>query len=126
MLHLQQPALLRMTRALLIAGALLAFPGAAAAQNIPAPCYELVPARPRIEPPAPMLVDKCSGRTWLLKRAGRGSYRWAAIDADDDMPKATDRPPTDNQPANKADNTSADKQGDGAKCFTFNNRKFCE
>jgi hypothetical protein len=115
-----------MTRALLIAGAVLAFPGAAAAQTAPAPCYELIPARPRIEPPAPMLVDKCSGRTWLLKRAGRGGYRWAAIDVDEDMPKATDRPPIDNQPAGKADNPSADKEGDGAKCFTFNNRKFCE
>ena len=76
MLHVQQPALLRMTRAGLIAGAaaaLLTLPGAAAAQTATAPCYELIPARPRIEPPAPMLVDKCSGRTWLLKRAGRGS-----------------------------------------------------
>ena len=65
-----------------------------------------------------MLVDKCSGRTWLLTRAGRGSYRWATIDADGEMPKATDRPPTDKQPENK--------DGDGKKCFTFNNRKFCE
>jgi hypothetical protein len=129
MLYVQQPAFLRMTRALLIAGAaavLLAFPGAVAAQTAPTPCYEMIPARPRIEPPAPMLVDKCSGRTWLLQRAGRGSYRWVAIVADDDMPKATDRPPTDNQPASKADNPSAEKEGDGTKCFTFNNRKFCE
>lgn len=126
MLHVQQPALLRMTRLVLIAAALLALPGAAAAQTASAPCFELIPARPRIEPPLPMLVDKCSGRTWLLMRAGRGSYRWAAIDVADDMPKATDRPPTDNQPAGKADIPSAEKEGDGKKCFTFNNRKFCE
>jgi hypothetical protein len=129
MLHLQQPAFLRMTRALLIAVAaaiMLGLPGAAAAQTATAPCFELIPARPRIEPPTPLLVDKCSGRTWILKRTGRGGYRWAAIDADNGMPKATDRPPTDNQPTNKADNPSAEKEGDGKKCFTFNNRKFCE
>ena len=118
-----------MMRAGLIAGAaaaLLALPGAAAAQTASAPCFELIPARPQIEPPAPMLVDKCSGRTWLLKRAGRGTYRWATVDMDGEMPKATDRPPTDDQPANKAGNPAANKDGDGKKCFTFNNRKFCE
>lgn len=126
MLYVQQPALLRMTRTVLIAAALLALPGAAAAQTPSAPCFELIPARPRIEPPLPMLVDKCSGRTWLLMRAGRGSYRWATIDMDSDTPKATDRPPTDDQPASNADNPPAEKNGDGKKCFTFNNRKFCE
>jgi hypothetical protein len=119
-----------MTHQALIAGAaaaaLITWPGGAAAQIASAPCFELIPARPRIEPPVPMLVDKCSGRTWLLKRAGRGTYRWATVDMDGEVPKATDRPPTDNQPANKADNPPADKDGDGTKCFTFNNRKFCE
>jgi hypothetical protein len=105
---------------------LLALPGAAVAQTASAPCYELIPARPRIEPPLPMLVDKCSGRTWLLMRAGRGTYRWASVDMDSDIPKATDRPPTDDQPANKAETPPANKDGDGKKCFTFNNRKFCE
>ena len=67
-----------------------------------------------------MLVDKCSGRTWLLTRAGRGGYRWTAIDVDGEMPKATDRrPPTDDKAASSTD------EG-GKKCFTFNNRKFCE
>jgi hypothetical protein len=90
----------------------------AAAQDPSSPCYELIPARAKIDPPAPMLVDKCSGRTWLLTRGARGVWRWAAIDADGDKPKATDRPPIDKQPG--------PKDGDGKKCFTFNDRKFCE
>ncbi len=126
MLHIQQPAVLRMMRGglSLAAVALLALPVVAAAQTASAPCYELLPASPRVEPAVPMLVDKCSGRTWLLKRAGRGTFRWATVEMDGDVPKATDRPPIDNQPANKAENPPA--EGDGKKCFTFNNRKFCE
>jgi hypothetical protein len=96
--------------------------GAALAQTASAPCYEFVPARPRIEPPAPMLVDRCSGRTWLLARSGRGAYRWALVDMEYEKPKSTDRPATDTQAAAPL----ARKDGDPQKCFTFNNRKFCE
>jgi hypothetical protein len=95
-------------------GLLLALGGSAQSADA---CYEVIPARAKIEPPAPMLVDKCSGRTWLLVRAGR-AYRWAAVAADEEKPKATDRPVVDAQPAR------TDK--DAQKCFTFNNRKFCE
>jgi hypothetical protein len=106
--------------------AVLVTPGAALAQTAATPCFEFIPARPRIEPPTPMLVDKCTGRTWLLTRASRGAYRWAAIQTEieqpeSDKPKATDRPVTDTGPAGRAD-----KEGGGSKCFTFNNRKFCE
>lgn len=120
MLHVQQPSLLRVIQQAALAAALLS-PGAALAQTADAPCYELIPARERVTPPAPMLVDKCSGRTWMLTRSGRGGYRWAAIQTDDEKPKATDRAATDAAPAGRAD-----KEGSGGKCFTFNNRKFCE
>ena len=95
----------------------------ALAQTATAPCFEIIPARTGIEPPVPMLVDKCSGRTWLLTRGGRRSghdraspygYRWTLIEAEQDVAKTTD----------KLRAASADKQ-DG-KCFTFNGRKFCE
>lgn len=122
MLHVQQPALLRMMRASVAAAAtMLALSGAAVAQSASAPCFELIPAHARIEPQVPMLVDKCTGRTWLLTRSRRGAFRWAAIQSDSDIPKATDRPGTDTAPASKAD-----KEGDAKKCFTFNNRRFCE
>jgi hypothetical protein len=122
MLHVQQSPLLRIARAGLATFAaalsLVQSAATAGAETPAAPCYELIPARAGIEPPAPMLVDKCNGRTWLLVRAGRGVYRWATLRMDADMPKATDRPATDSQPARKDDG--------GQKCFTFNNRKFCE
>jgi len=124
MLHVQQPPLLRMKCAgLAVAALLLAGANAQGAepQSANSACFELIPARPRIEPPAAMLVDKCSGRTWLLTRS-RGAYRWATIDMDSEKPKANDRPALDNQPAAQVDR----KPGDPQKCFTFNNRKFCE
>lgn len=110
-----------MRAGLAVAGISAALSNSAVAQTASAPCFELIPAHARIEPQAPMLVDKCSGRTWVLVRSKRGAFRWAAIHSDSEMPKATDRPATDTQPANKAD-----KEGDAKKCFTFNNRKFCE
>lgn len=120
MLYIQQSPLLRIARGALAASVLVlpAWSGPAASQTPSAPCYELIPARARIDPPAPMLVDKCSGRTWLLTRIGRGGYRWTAIDTESESAKAVDRPATDSQPARK--------DGGGEKCFTFNNRKFCE
>ncbi|MGV3632720.1 MAG: hypothetical protein ACO1NY_00090 [Pseudorhodoplanes sp.] len=121
MLYVQQPALLRMMRASGAAVVILLTSGAAFAQMASAPCFEFIPARPRIEPPSPMLVDKCTGRTWLLTRTSRGTYRWASIQSDGETPKAPDRPATDRGHAERAD-----KQGGGGKCFTFNNRKFCE
>lgn len=121
MLHLQQSSLLRVTGArqaalLVLTGCLLLAGRPALAQTTP--CYEVIPPRAKGEPTAPMLVDKCSGRTWVLVRSGRGVYRWTVVDMDYDKPKTTDRPVTDTQ--------SAKSDGDPKKCFTFNNRKFCE
>ena len=113
----------RFAASLIFACAGLAFGGQALAQPATAPCFEIVPARSGIEPPVPMLVDKCSGRTWLLSRGGRRTghdraspygYRWTLIEAEQDVAKTTDKLPA----------ASADKRD--SKCFTFNGRKFCE
>jgi hypothetical protein len=109
------------TGAALAAATVLLLSSGATAQTVSTPCFEFVPVRPRIEPPSPMLVDKCTGRTWLLTRTSRGAYRWAAILTESEMPKVTDRPATDASPAAKSD-----RDGGVGKCFTFNNRKFCE
>ena len=52
--------------------------GAGLAQDTGAVCFEVIPARPNIEPPVPILIDKCSGRSWVLIRNGK-SYRWSLI-----------------------------------------------
>ncbi len=48
------------------------------AQSAGAACFEVIPARPNIEPPVPIMIDKCSGRSWVLIRNGK-SYRWSLI-----------------------------------------------
>jgi hypothetical protein len=67
----------------------------ASAQSTASFCYEVIPARPNIEPPAPIMIDKCSGRSWILVRNGRASYRWSLIATETEKAKTGDRVPTE-------------------------------
>jgi hypothetical protein len=78
-----------------LACALLASSDAASAQTAAPFCYEVIPARPNIEPPAPIMIDKCSGRSWILLRNGRASYRWSLIATEAEKAKTGDRVPTE-------------------------------
>ncbi len=80
-------------------------------------CFEVIPARPNIEPPAAIMVDRCSGKSWVLVRNGK-NYRWSLIPTEIEKPKIADRAPIEG---------AAPAPGAGSqKCFTFNGRKFCE
>ena len=99
-----------------VAAMLLVSASAVLAQDTGAVCFEVIPARPNIEPPVPILIDKCSGRSWVLIRNGK-SYRWSLIATESEKAKTADRVP----------NEGSALPGSGSqKCFTFNNRKFCE
>jgi hypothetical protein len=80
--------------------------GSADAQDLPLggrqDCFEVIPARPGTLPSAPLLINKCSGATYVLatKPNDRRTYYWKPIQA-----RAAD---------------------DREKCFTYNNRVFCE
>lgn len=60
-------------------------------------CFEVIPARPNVEPQAPLMIDKCSGRSWLLVRDGK-SYRWTLIAIEAEKPKIGDRAPMEAGP----------------------------
>jgi hypothetical protein len=106
----------RASPAIAVAAMLLLPANAALSQNADAVCFEVIPARPNIEPPAPIMIDKCSGRSWVLTRNGK-SYRWSIIALETEKAKTADR----------VQNEGAAASGGGStKCFTFNNRKFCE
>lgn len=81
-------------------------------------CFEVIPARPNVEPPVPIMIDKCSGRSWVLVRNGK-IYRWSMIATETDKPKTADRAPMEGGGPAAPDSGSQ-------KCFTFNGRKFCE
>jgi hypothetical protein len=102
-----------------VAAMAVAFAPAAHAQGggSASACFEVIAARPNVEPPVPIMIDKCSGRSWVLIRNGK-SYRWSLISTEMEKPKISDRAPMEGA-------APAPESG-SQKCFTFNGRKFCE
>lgn len=97
--------------------ALLAVAHPAQAQSLPAAesasCFNVVAAQPPLQPA--ILVDRCSGRTWLLIRRGRhGRFAWNPIARHDVQ---AERP---------APKPAAAAATGSAKCFSFQGRTFCE
>ena len=96
-------------------------PAAAYGQSA-SPCFEIIAPHPRGEPRSPVLIDKCSGSTWLLTRTratqARAAYHWQPLQmADRRVDAAEPRPATSPRPA------AAAAKGN---CFTFQNRRYCE
>ena len=77
-------------------------------------CFEILPAMPNVVPTSPILLNKCTGSTHVLRRVERGKgrvgYEWLPIE----MQEAQQAP---ERPA---------KTSSGRKCFSFDGRQFCE
>jgi hypothetical protein len=92
----------------------------AAAQSEPTPplqtaCFELVARQPGTPPDAPMLINKCTGKTFVLvtrsrrSQAGKPSqYVWEPIPIADPV------------------RDMAGSRSAGKKCFAYDKRLFCE
>ena len=83
-------------------------------------CFDVVAAPSETQPAGAILLNRCSGQTWILVRTyqapAKGSpghfvYRWSALASDGIEPR-----PRSGEPAAAA----------GDKCFTFQGRRFCE
>ena len=109
----------------LLAWVLALLPVVAMAQSAPpAPaaagaCYEMYPAEANTLPGSPMLINKCTGQTYVLARVppspkgkpiGGQTYRWMPIGMSDG-PEVKPGPAA--APA-------------GRKCFSFDGRHFCQ
>lgn len=75
-------------------------------------CYEMIPADANTLPGSPMLINKCTGETYVLTRAaakasGSPKYRWLPVAMGDALSVTTKVAPT------------------GRKCFSFDGRQFC-
>ena len=91
-------------------------------------CFEVIVPR-RQTPPAPLLVNRCTGATWLLMRTGEAGveggrvrlpYRWVALEADRPLPAGREEHVT-------APSTPSAKAAiPGKNCFEFTGRRFCE
>jgi hypothetical protein len=86
----------------------------------PATCFSVIEAKANVPPGAPILVDACSGATFILMRTGRGdrkSYMWRPI------ARGTGAAP----PVAKASATAARAAPatDRSGCFSYSGRTFC-
>jgi len=88
-----------------------------------AACFEVIRPHPQTHPRVPLLLDRCTGATWLLVRGeSRGplGYRWAPLDA----------PPTVQTTKSDIGNV-VPKVGETqapptANCFVFAGRRYCQ
>jgi hypothetical protein len=101
----------------LVALALIASPTKAArAQDTQAgACFNIIVGNADKPEAGAFLLNRCSGQSWILVRArsaskGSPSYRWSPVAGPFDRPSV----PVE---------STATKS---SKCFTFQNRRFCE
>jgi hypothetical protein len=81
-------------------------------------CYEVIAGRVDSQSEGAILVNRCSGQTWILVRT-RLAYRWSPIaTADTQVAASPPSPPKVHFPKPAAQNNS--------KCFTFQGRQYCE
>jgi hypothetical protein len=109
----------------LLAVLLIGFPVAiASAQPVDAQvlCFDIISPRDAARLDGSILLDRCTGQTWLLSRSGkRGGmvgYRWTMLAAEGDLIKKPLAGPEPSMPAPVRPNTG--------KCFSFQGRQFCE
>jgi hypothetical protein len=110
---------------LMIAALLIELPAAGAsaqtAETQPH-CFDIITPRYTAQPDGSILLNRCTGQTWLLSRIGRRGgvlgYRWNLLVADGGeiskpLPRPEPRMPAPVRPST-------------GKCFSFQGRQFCE
>ena len=114
------------TACLIIAALTMELPAAdVSAQTAEAqasPCFDIITVRNTAQPGGAILLNRCTGQTWLLtrnaRRGGALAYRWNLVVADGgEIGRPLPRPEV-RMPAIVAPSTS--------KCFAFQGRQFCE
>jgi hypothetical protein len=85
-------------------------------------CFDIISPRDAARLDGSILLDRCTGQTWLLSRSGkRGGivgYRWTILAAEGELIKKPLARPEPNMTTTVRPNTG--------KCFSFQGRQFCE
>jgi hypothetical protein len=110
---------------LLVATLLIGLPAAGASaqtDEAQARCFDIITLRNTAQPDGSILLNRCTGQTWLLsrnkRRGGALGYRWNLLVADGgEISKSLLRP----EPR-----MSAPMGPSTGKCFGFQGRQFCE
>ena len=119
-LQMTKPSRLALLLALPVAGLFASATRAAETAQASA-CFEIIRPQPRTQPRAPLLLDRCTGSTWLLVRSGSPlGYRWAPLEAPvmvqavkSDAGAVAPKPREDAAPPT-------------ANCFAFAGRRYCQ
>jgi hypothetical protein len=111
---------------LMIAALLIELPAAdASAETAEAQaslCFDVINVRNTAQPEGAILLNRCTGQTWLLtrnaRRGGALGYRWNLLAADGgEISKPLPRPEA---------RMSTPVRPSTGKCFSFQGRQFCE
>jgi len=116
----------RLVRCAIVVGGAGLLAGSAAAQDAPkGACFDIIAGNTDTQLAGTILLNRCSGQTWILvrnqRRTADGSrYQWSLLaNAPREEPPPTAKVPTAKSPPAKSATTSG-------KCFTFQQRRFCE
>jgi len=86
-------------------------------------CFEVIRPHPQTHPRVPLLLDRCTGATWLLVRGeshGPLGYRWAPLE----VPAMVQAQKSGNgHIVPKVGETQAPPTGN---CFVFAGRRYCQ
>lgn len=106
-----------------VAGAL-----AASAQTAsPEACFQVIEGQADVPPAAPLLVDRCSGATFLLartRRDGKTAFEWVPITkaAPGTVAESVASPAPPSPPSPAPRSKGAGRDG----CFIYNGRSYCQ
>jgi hypothetical protein len=80
------------------------------------PCFHVIEGQANVPPGAPVLVDRCTGNTFVLVRAkgGATAYRWAPIGRSGEGETVAARP-----------SSAVPRAKATANCFSYNGRSYC-
>jgi hypothetical protein len=81
-------------------------------------CYEIIAGREATRVEGAILLNRCSGQTWILTRTHL-AYRWSPIATAETQVATSPSPPPKIRVPKPADQSNA-------KCFAFQGRQYCE
>ena len=91
-------------------------------------CFNIITTRRTAQFDGAILLNQCTGQTWLLtkRQGGASGYRWNLLIADGlEINNSSPRPEV-RIPARPNMETPAPMHPRTEKCFTFQGRQFCE
>lgn len=87
------------------------------AQETTFTCFSMIEGQADVPPAAPLLLNRCTGDTFVLRRSPKdpGGFAWAALSKAGSAAAEPQRPPLELKSSNVG------KSG----CFTYNSRSYC-